>query len=104
MHITQSSHRRNRPHMTRHALDVVSPLGEHLKRSDCQSIITLPGIDTLICDMDSGHMDITYDLNMVHLDVIEDHLMRLGYVRKRDIFHQLRNDLAHFFERNELRV
>jgi len=103
MNISQSNHSRTTPHMTRHTLDVSHPLGRHISRSDCHSITELPGVDVLTCDMDNGHLEVTYDLNQLHLDDIEQHLLKFGYIRKRDWFHQVRNDLAHFFEKNELR-
>jgi hypothetical protein len=91
-------------HLTRHSLDVVHPMGQRLSQQECRSITNLPGIDTLICDLERGHMEITYDLDEIHLQDIEQYLVTLGYIRKRDLFHQIRNNLAHFFEKNESRA
>ena len=93
-----------KPQMTRHALDVCHPLGRHLTHDNCRSITEMPGIDMLTYDMDSGHIAVTYDLHRVHLDDIEDKLRTFGFVRKRDLFHQIRHSLAHFFEGNEMRA
>jgi hypothetical protein len=104
MNTAQNSRRKTKPRITRHTLDVTHPLGRRLSNEECHSITELPGINTLTCDIDRGHLEITYDLNRLHLDNIEHHLLKLGYIRKRDLFHKIRNDLAHFFEKNEMRA
>jgi hypothetical protein len=103
MNVTKIPKRKTKQHLTRHSLDVVSPKGKHLTQDDCRSITDLPGVDTVLCDMDKGHLDLTYNLEQLHLHHIEEHLLKLGYIRKLDLFHQVRNDLAHFFEKNEIR-
>ena len=90
------------PHMVTHVLDVVHPLGHHLSRIERNDIMDMPGIQMIICNVDSGHIEVTYDLKMIHLDSIEEHLLELGYMRKGDPFHRIRNGLAHFVERNEM--
>jgi|SaaInl7_150m_RNA_FD_contig_21_186508_length_456_multi_26_in_0_out_0_1 hypothetical protein len=103
MNFTKIANRKTKQHLIRHSLDVVSPKGRHLSREDCHSITDLPGVDTLICDMDKGHLELTYNLERLRLHHVEEHLLKLGYIRKMDLFHQVRNDLAHFFEDNEVR-
>ncbi len=94
---------KNRPHMTRHSLDLYSPLDRRISLADCSTIMAMAGVDIIHCDMESGHLEITYDLNQVDLDAIERRLLELGYVPKRDMLHQIRHNLAHFFEKNEIR-
>ncbi|MBF0444144.1 MAG: hypothetical protein HQL68_01035 [Magnetococcales bacterium] len=103
MNVTKSAKGNHKQHLTRHSLDVVSPKGKHLSCEDCHSITDLTGVDTLVCDMDEGHLDLTYNPEQIRLSHIEQHLLKLGYIRKLDLFHQFRNDLAHFFEANEVR-
>ena len=103
MNVTKISKHRTKQHLTRHSLDVESPNGRQLTREDCRSIADLTGVDTLICDMDKGHLELTYNLEHLRLHHVEEHLQKLGYIRKMGFFHQVRNDLAHFFEENEAR-
>ncbi|MBF0380625.1 MAG: hypothetical protein HQL69_06390 [Magnetococcales bacterium] len=103
MNVTKRPKHKTKYRLTRHTLDVESPKGRHLSHEDCHSITELPGVDTVVCDMDKGHLELTYNLKQLRLHHIEEHLLKLGYIRKMDFFHQVRNDLAHFFEDNEVR-
>jgi hypothetical protein len=102
MTIPQSPGRKLKPHITRHTLEIMHPLGHTLSQADRQSLAELPGIDFIIYDPESGHLDITYDLNQIHLDDIETHLMDEGYLCKEDLINHLRHAMAHFLERSEL--
>lgn len=90
-----------KPHLTTHILDVMHPFGLHISQPDCHSLASLPGVFIVTCDEDSGHLEIKYDLDKIHLDDIEEHLTGLGYLPKGDLYHRVRNGLAHFVEMNE---
>jgi hypothetical protein len=90
------------PCITKHAVDVFHPFDAHLTREDVHQLSEVSGIYGVTCDHDSGHVEVIYDLQIIHLDDIEERLMELGYLRKRDLFHRIRNGLAHFVETNEI--
>jgi hypothetical protein len=90
------------PHITTHSVDVFHPFDAHLTRGEIHNLSEVEGIYSVSCDPDSGHVEVTYDLQLIHLDDIEDKLMEFGYILKRDLFHRIRNGLAHFVETNEI--
>jgi|SaaInl7_135m_RNA_FD_contig_31_1214346_length_1963_multi_8_in_0_out_0_3 hypothetical protein len=90
------------PYMTTHTVDVFHPFGAHLTQGEVHSLSETPGITSVMCDPDSGHVDVTYDLQLIHLDDIEQRLLELGYIRKTDLYHRIKNGMAHFIEKNEI--
>ena len=91
------------PRITTHALDLWNPTGNSLTLDDMRRVMEIPGVYRVACDIDKGQLEATYDLAQLNLAVIEGKLLELGFIRKRDFYHDLKYRLIHYMEQGEMK-
>ena len=104
MHSNRLPFKKGTPHLTTHTLDVVHPFGFPLSLTQRRELTNLTGVHRLTCDLESGHLEVTYNLDKIHLESIENYMLVLGYIRKGGLAYRVRNHLAHFAERADMEI